>query len=323
MKRIAIVAGGYSAEAEISLKSAETVFNNLDRSLFDPYIVTISKNAWAVKTPSATFPIEKGDFSFVKDGRKITFDAVFIAIHGEPGEDGRIQGYFDLLNIPYSTPGVMVSSLTFNKAVTNQLLSHYGFNVAEAKYVFRGDHIQINAILNAVKLPCFVKPNEAGSSYGITKVTSKEQLVPAIEIAFKHNEMCIIESFLDGTEVTCGVHNIMGEVQALPVTEIVSENEFFDYEAKYEGKSQEITPARISDDLTLHIQATSKQIFRQLRLDCVARVDYIICDDEPYIIEVNTVPGLSKASIIPQMVTAAGIDHKDFFTAWVKKSFDS
>lgn len=255
--------GGYSSEFEISLKSGNVVHKNLDSALYRSHRVHILKEKWVyVDESNQEFPINKDDFSVEVNGTKITFDVVFNAIHGTPGEDGLMQAYLELIGIPQTSCDMYQSALTFNKRDLLSVLKPYGIKTATSFYLNKGDIINETEILEKVGLPCFVKPNKSGSSFGISKVKSKEELLPAIEVAYKEDNEIIIESFLDGTEVSVGVINYKGETKVLPMTEIVSENDFFDYEAKYLGKSQEITPARISDEIHSKVASTAKKLMK-------------------------------------------------------------
>lgn len=312
-KNIAIVYGGYSAEAGISSKSAQVVKRYLSEAVFNTYMVEIRTSGWFLHHNGSTFTVDKNDFSCQIDGQKITFDGVFMAIHGTPGEDGTLQSYFELIGIKHNTSASFPAAITFDKGTCNSILKQRGIQVAESYWYTSGNPIESEKIINKVGLPCFVKPNRAGSSFGISKVKHIQDLVPAIQLALEHDSDVIIEAFVNGTEVTCGCINFIDGVQALPITEIVSEGEFFDYSAKYEGKSQEITPARIKADLSQSIQDTTERIYKMLNLNGMARIDYIIQDNIPYVIEINTVPGLSEESIIPQQAREAGISLEDLF----------
>lgn len=310
-KIVAVVFGGDSSEYIISEKSAKVVHKNLAEGKYKPYLVEITEKKWSVIIKGLKIPVSKDDFSFILDGVKHNFDVVFNAIHGTPGENGKIQGYFDLLGIPYNNSGVLESALTFNKWACNSLLKQFDITSAKSLLIQKGQDIDTNQIISELGLPCFVKPNGAGSSFGISKVSDIASLVPAIESAFEHDETVIIESFIQGTEVTSGVISMKNKLIALPLTEIVPEGDFFDYAAKYEGKSQEITPARLSDDITLLVQNTTIKIYNLLNLKGMVRADYLIKNNHPYLIEVNTVPGLSEESIIPQQAKNLGIPLTD------------
>ncbi|MBS7787746.1 D-alanine--D-alanine ligase [Flavobacterium sp. CYK-55] len=315
MKHIAIIMGGYSSEFEISLKSGNVVYQYLDKSRYVGYRIHIFKEKWVyVNDQNQEFAIDKNDFSVTVNGQKITFDAVFNAIHGTPGEDGLMQAYFDLIGLPQSSCDYYQAALTFNKRDLLSVLKPYGIKCAESFYLNKGDVIDTAAIVAKVGLPCFVKPNKSGSSFGISKVKTEAELPIAIEVAYKEDSEIIIESFLNGTEVSVGVINYHGKITVLPMTEIVSENDFFDYEAKYLGKSQEITPARISPELTEKVNAVAKRAYEILKMKGFSRSEFIIVNDEPYMLEMNTIPGLTTESLIPQQARAAGISLEDLFT---------
>ncbi|MCH2194416.1 D-alanine--D-alanine ligase [Kordia sp.] len=313
-KNIAIIMGGYSSEYAISLKTGNVVYTHLNKTLYNPYKVHIFREKWVcVTTDNKEFPIDKNDFSLIIDGTKITFDCVFNAIHGTPGEDGYMQGYLELLGIPHTSCGMYQAALTFNKRDLLSTLKPYGIKCATSYYLNTGDTVDETAIVDTVGLPCFVKANKAGSSFGVSKVHEISMLQNAIDVAFKEDDEIIIESFLDGVEVSVGVINYRGTVTVLPVTEIVSENDFFDYEAKYLGQSQEITPARISPELTEKVSKVAKSIYKILKMEGFSRSEFIFKDDEPYLLEVNTVPGMTEESILPQQAIEAGISLEDLF----------
>jgi D-alanine-D-alanine ligase len=307
-KNIAIIMGGYSSEYQISIKSGSVVKACLDSTKYNSYCIHIFKDKWVyVDEDSNEHPIDKNDFSIVVDNKKIVFDCVFNAIHGSPGEDGLMQAYFELLNIPQTSCNMYQAALTFNKRDLLATLRPYGIKTATNYCLNLGDRIDEDAIINKVGLPCFVKANKAGSSFGITKVYEKKDLNEAIDNAFREDNEIIIESFLDGIEVSVGVITYQGKVMVLPLTEIVSENDVFDYAAKYQGQSQEITPARISEDLAQKVRQQAKRIYEILKLKGLSRSEFIFKDGEPYLLEVNTVPGLTEESILPQQARAAGI----------------
>lgn len=314
MKRsIAVVAGGYSEELQISVKSAATVMKHLDGDRFSTTLVMIDKTGWYVNHNEGRYEINRNDFSVEIGGSLLKFDAVFIAIHGTPGEDGRLQAYFDMIGMPYSTAGHLAMTLSFDKFACNSYLKHHGMSCAPAVIIRKGDEIDEELVEEIVGLPCFVKPNDGGSSFGVTKVKQADEIGAAIEKAMEHTDQVVIESFLDGTEVTCGIVELKGELHFLPITEIVSENEFFDFEAKYKGASQEITPARISEEEAQLVNMATERCFRLLNLTGLARADFIIEDGEPYLIEINTVPGLSDESLIPQQAESCGWSLHDLF----------
>ncbi|WP_445955872.1 D-alanine--D-alanine ligase [Yeosuana sp.] len=313
-KNIAIIMGGYSSEYEISLKSGNVVFETLDQTKYTPYRIHVFKNKWVyVDTNGKEFPVDKNNFSVTVNHSKITFQCVFNAIHGSPGEDGYMQAYFKLLNIPQTSCSMYQASLTFNKRDCLSVLRPYGINTAASFYLNFGDTVNEDAIIKKVGLPCFVKANKAGSSFGITKVYKKEDLQNAIDVAFKEDDEIIIESFLDGTEVSVGVISYKGKTKVLPITEIVSNNDFFDYKAKYLGESQEITPARLTKDQENKVNKVAKQVYEILKMTGFSRSEYIFKDGEPHLLEVNTVPGLTRESILPQQAAAAGISLSDLF----------
>ncbi|MEY3500971.1 MAG: hypothetical protein RL308_2640, partial [Bacteroidota bacterium] len=315
MKNIAIIMGGYSSEYKISLVSGNVVYQFLDKTKFVGFRIHIFKEKWIyVDANDTEFPIDKNDFSTTVNGTKITFDCVFNAIHGTPGEDGLMQAYFELLQIPQTSCEYYQAALTFNKRDLLSVLKPYGIKTAISYYLNKGDHFDANEIVKKVGLPCFVKPNKSGSSFGISKVKTAAELPIAIEIAYKEDNEIIIESFLDGTEVSVGVINYKGKITVLPITEIVSENDFFDYEAKYLGKSQEITPARISDEMTEKVSVIAKRAYEVLKMKGFSRSEFIIVNGEPHMLEMNTIPGLTTESLIPQQAKAAGISLEDLFT---------
>jgi D-alanine-D-alanine ligase len=320
-KNIAIIMGGYSSEYEISLKSGNVVYETLDQEKYDAFRIHIFKDKWSyINENGDEFPIDKNDFSTEVNGQKIKFDCVFNAIHGSPGEDGYMQSYLELLNIPHTSCNMYQAALTFNKRDLISTLKPYGIKTAENYFLNYGDSINENEILNKVGLPCFVKANKAGSSFGISKVYKKEELKTAIENSFKEDNEIIIEAFLDGVEVSVGVISYEGKTLVLPITEIVSENDFFDYQAKYEGKSQEITPARISEDYKDKVSSEAKRIYEILKMKGFSRSEFIFKNDEPYFLEMNTVPGLTKESILPQQANEAGISLKALFSNAIEEA---
>jgi D-alanine-D-alanine ligase len=314
MKNVAIVMGGYSSEYKISLTSGNVVFNQLDKTKYRLFRIHILPEKWVyVNENEKEFPVNKHDFSVTIDGKTITFDVVFNAIHGTPGEDGLLQAYFQLLGILQTSCDYYQAALTFNKRDLLSVLKPYGIKTATSFYLNLGDTINSEEIISKVGLPCFVKPNKSGSSFGISKVKSLEELLPAIENAYKEDNEIIIESFLDGTEVSVGVINYKGEIKVLPITEIVSENDFFDYEAKYLGKSKEITPARISEELKVKIENVAKRAYEVLKMKGFSRSEFIIVNNEPHMLEMNTIPGLTTESILPQQAHEAGISLPELF----------
>lgn len=315
MKNIAIIMGGYSSEYQISLKSGNVVYQNLDQSKYKGFRIHIFKEKWVyVDENENEFPIDRNDFSVTVNGEKIVFDCVFNAIHGTPGEDGLMQAYFELLGIKQTSCDYYQAALTFNKRDLLSVLKPYGIKTATSYYLNHGDVINVDAIIEKVGLPCFVKPNKSGSSFGISKVHKKEDFLAAVESAYKEDNEIIIESFLDGTEVSVGVINYQGEIIVLPITEIVSENDFFDYEAKYLGKSKEITPARLSLEIENRVREVAKKAYEVLKMSGFSRSEYILVNGEPHMLEMNTIPGLTNESLIPQQAREAGISLQDLFT---------
>jgi len=314
MKNVAIIMGGYSSEYQISLTSGNVVYSFLDKSKYNAYRIHIFRDKWVMVDDNATeYPVNRHDFTVVYQGNTLSFDVVFNAIHGTPGEDGLMQAYFELLGIPQTSCDYYQAALTFNKRDLLSVLKPYGIKTATSYYLNLGDAIDAATIIETVGLPCFVKPNKSGSSFGISKVKTEAELLPAIENAYKEDNEIIIESFLDGTEVSVGVINYKGTITVLPITEIVSENDFFDYEAKYLGKSQEITPARISPELTEKVNAVAKRAYEVLKMKGFSRSEFIIVNGEPHMLEMNTIPGLTTESILPQQAREAGISLTDLF----------
>lgn len=313
-KNIAIIMGGYTSEYQISLKSGNVVYKHLDQEKYNTYRIHIFKDKWVfVDDNEQENPVDKNDFSITINQQKIIFDCVFNAIHGSPGEDGYMQAYFELLGIKHTSCNFYQAALTYNKRDLLATLKPYGIKTATSYYLNLGDTIDTKAIVAKVGLPCFVKANKAGSSFGVSKVHEETALNNAIEIAFKEDDEIIIESFLDGTEVSVGVIQYQGKTKVLPITEIVSENDFFDYEAKYLGKSQEITPARIPQEWTDKVSVVAKKIYEIVKMKGFSRSEFIFVNGEPYLLEMNTVPGLTEASILPQQAAKAGINLSQLF----------
>jgi D-alanine-D-alanine ligase len=308
MKKVAVIEGGYSKEKAISIKSAKTVFDNLDRTKYDPTRVLIDEKEWTAYDSEGRYPIDKNDFSYTKNGYKHNFEYAFIVIHGTPGEDGKLQGYLDMVGVPYNTSSAAIMALTFQKFHSNQFLKNFGINVPEAVMIKSEDAIDEIQIIGKVKLPCFVKPTDGGSSFGVTKVKKESDLLPAIKEAFNHGSEVIVEENIEGKEVTCGAYRDSAGAKALPITEIISENEYFDYDAKYNGKSKEVTPADLTDSITTQIQSLTKETYGILGMKGIVRMDYIVNDGGiPFLIEINSVPGMSKESIVPQMASVLNI----------------
>lgn len=322
-KKIAVIDGGFSAEAQISFLSANTVVEHLNPDLFDVYRIRITDQDWKLVSNETTAIVDKNDFSLTIGQTKITFDCVVIMIHGTPGEDGKLPAYFDLLDIPYTTCDHFTATLSFNKYFCNLVLQSLGFKCASAVRLVSPNQLEAEDIIKTVGLPCFVKPNDGGSSFGASPVYKETELIPAIQKAFDHGSEVIIEEFLEGTEVTNGVLKLNGNVQALAITEIATDNAFFDFEAKYKGESQEITPARISEELTTKIQRISEAVYTALDLKGVVRIDYIIREGHPYLIEINTIPGQSSASLIPQQAAHAGIELSDLYAGLIEEAIQA
>ena len=313
MHTVAVVTGGYSSEIEIAVQSADTVMAHLSADQFEVIRVHVEKDGWFAVIGDEKPPINRHNFTVDHGGRTISFDCAFIAIHGTPGEDGKLQAYFDMVELPYTTANHLAATLSFNKYACNTYLRQLGVNCATSIRLLKGDAVDLDSIVAAVGIPCFVKPNDGGSSFGISRVNEIDGVIPAIASAFEHGNEVIIESFMPGQEVTCGVIERDGAPYALPLTEIISDNEFFDFNAKYLGQSQEITPARLDAATTARVQEVAIDIVRKLNLRHLSRMDFILVEGEPYLIEANTVPGLSGESLIPQMAVAAGIPLSEVF----------
>ena len=323
MKTIAIAAGGNSSEFEISVKSAREVGQILSFR-YMIYVIIIRDTNWYWEDQKGMYHnIDKNDFSLTNNDKKIKFDGVFVAIHGTPGENGLLQGYFDMIGIPYTSCSAFCSSLTFNKQACKLYLKEYGISMAKAVLVRKGEKVDLVNILEQTGLPCFVKPNDSGSSFGVTKVKQKEELQGAIDIAYKESNDVLIEAFMKGREVACGVLKTQKRMIVLPVTEIKSKNEFFDYEAKYiPGHSEEITPAEMPLAITNEIQKISKFVYNILGCKGIVRVDFIVIGEKPYFIEINTVPGMTKESIVPKQAVAAGISLEELYSMSVENMFE-
>ncbi len=325
MKRtIAIVAGGDTSEYEVSLRSAQGIYSFIDKEKYTLYIVGMRGLDWHVRLDEGkTLPIDRNDFSFTKEnGEKVTFDFAYITIHGTPGEDGRLQGYFDMLHIPYSCCGVLAAALTYDKFACNQYLKSYGVRIADSLLLRGEQSISDDDVVEKIGLPCFIKPSLGGSSFGVTKVKTREEIQPAIAKAFAEAQEVMIEAYMPGTELTCGCYKTRDKSVVFPITEVVSHNEYFDYKAKYDGESDEITPARISDDLTDRVKKLTSAIYDILGAQGIIRVDYIITEGEKInLLEVNTTPGMTATSFIPQQVRAAGLDIKDVMTDIIENKF--
>lgn len=318
MKNVAVVCGGYSKEEIISLKSAEQIEQIIDREKFNVYKVLINKDFWRVKLADSDVDIDKNDFSFTIENNKISFDAVFMAIHGTPGEDGKLQAYFEMLNIPLTTCNTFVSALTFNKYACKLYLKNFDIVTANSVVLRNTDEVNESEIIKKLEFPMFVKPNNGGSSFGVTKVKNKDQLLPAIKKAFNEDAEIIIEEFIEGREFTCGAFKSANEEIIMPVTEIISKTEFFDYEAKYEGLSDEITPAQMEPELFKQCQQLTSHIYDILGCTGVVRIDFLLKNNVLYFMEVNTVPGMSAESIIPQQARAYGLTVTEFYTKLIE-----
>ena len=324
MKRIiAIVAGGDSSENPVSLRSAATILEYMDKDKYEPYILEVEGKNWQVHVKEGvSVPVDRNDFSFTFEGRKTVFDYAYIIIHGTPGENGVFEGYLRLMRIPFSTCDVLASALTFNKFMLNMTLRSADVNVARSIRIRKGDKVNPDEVIESVGLPCFIKPTDGGSSFGTTKVKTREQIIPAVEEAFKENNEIMIESFMQGIEVTNGYFKTKKREVRLPVTEVVPKTDFFDYDAKYNGKVEEITPARIPDDLRDRIQDLTARIYDLLGCHGIIRNDYIITDgDKINLLEVNTTPGMTATSFIPQQIRAAGLNLTDVLTEIIEDSF--
>lgn len=322
-KKIALVTGGLSGEAQISYKSAVTVGNNIDRTKYDVFKIDINPTGWwYVAADGSQSPVNRNDFSIVDNGVTIKVDAVLLCIHGTPGEDGKLQGYFDMLGIRYTSCDAATSALTMNKRYTVAVAAFGGINVAKSMHLFRHTPIAATEILAHLQLPLFVKPNSGGSSIGMSKVTQANELEAALEKAFKEDAQILVEEFISGREFTIGVFKQAGVIQVLPITEIKTYNEFFDFEAKYQGKSKETTPAEIDDIMKERLAAAAKRVYEIFNCRGVVRIDFIYDTHtgKPYMLEVNTVPGQSEASVIPQQVKAMGMSLTEFYSAVIEEA---
>lgn len=322
-KKIALVTGGFSGEAIISYRSANTIYNHLDKSLFDVYKIDVTGEGWFYEDAAgARSEVDRNDFSITASGNKIHFDAVFIGMHGTPGEDGKLQGYFDMMGLPYTSCNAATSALTFNKRYTVAVANMAGIGVAASVHLFRHTDYSLDAILSQLQLPYFVKPNNGGSSIGMSKVSEAGQLKEALEKAFQEDDQVLIEEMIEGREFTVGVFKTRGAITVLPITEVSSHKEFFDFEAKYGGKSTETTPADIPAEWKTNLEAAAKKIYSVFNCRGVVRIDFIYnaAQNRPYMLEINTIPGQSDASVIPQQVRAMGWDLKDFYTKLVEEA---
>src|SRR5690554_2283940 len=308
-KKVGVVCGGFSGEAVVSMKSADMIMNHIDKERFDPTLIVISPDSWHAVTPFGECTIDKNDFSYTVDGKKIRPDLCFIIVHGTPGEDGKLQGYFDMIDMPYTSGGVMNTSITFNKIFTTRVLNRMGFNAAAGVIIESLDELDEQAIERELRMPLFVKPNEGGSSLGVSKVKTISELRSAVELALTKGSQALIEEFLPGREVTCGVLSTQNGPMALEITEISTQKEFFDYAAKYDyDQTVEITPAQIPSHLYEKCQRLSERIYKAFNCKGISRIDYKLDGEEFYVIEINTVPGMTDKSLVPQQAAAMGID---------------
>ena len=325
-KNIALVTGGFSGEAVISYKSATTIDNNLDRERFNVYKIDINPKGWFYESADGgKTEIDKNDFSLQTDGQKIKFDAVFIGMHGTPGEDGKLQGYFDTLKIPYTSCDAATSALTFNKRFTVAIAAFSGISVAKSEVLIKNAFQSPDEVAGKLKFPVFVKPNNGGSSIGMSKVNKlSDEFGSAIEKAFKEDDQVLIEEFIEGREFTVGVFKTKGNIIVLPITEVMSKKEFFDYEAKYEGASSEVTPAKIDEVVADKIRDAAKKIYQVFNCRGVVRIDFIYSEQakQPYMLEINSIPGQSEASIVPQQVQVMGWSLKEFYTKLIEESLN-
>ena len=328
-RTIAIVCGGDSSEHDVSMRSAQGLYSFFDKERYDVYIVDVKGQDWHVDFQNGTTaPIDRNDFSFMDNGKFVQFDYAYITIHGTPGENGLMQGYFELLHIPYSTSGVLVEAMTFDKYVLNNYLRGFGVNVAESVLLRRGEEEKYSdeEIEKRIGMPCFVKPAADGSSFGVSKVKNADQLAPALRVAFMESDEVMVESFMKGTEISIGCYKTRDKAVVFPATEVVTSNEFFDYDAKYNGQVQEITPARLSPETTKRVEEETSRIYDILHCNGIIRIDYIISkdadgNDKINMLEINTTPGMTATSFIPQQVRAAGLDIKDVLTDIVENQF--
>jgi len=322
-KNVAVLMGGYSSEYEISMKSGQIVYKNLDKDLYNAYKIVITKDKWFyLNNKNKEFSISKNDFSLTIENKKINFDVAFIVIHGSPGEDGILQAYFESIGIPYTGCDSDTSAITFNKRDCISILKKYSIPTANSIHLNYGDKIEEEKIIKKIGIPCFVKANKSGSSFGVYKVNKKSDLLPSINNSFKIDKEILIESFLDGTEVSVGVMNYKKNIKVFGITELVTENDFFDYEAKYEGKSKEITPANISKIQKNNVTKIAKKIYQKLGIKGLSRSEFIFVGNTPYFLELNSIPGLTKESIFPKQVKINGISLKELFTDIVKQAIE-
>jgi len=322
-KSIALVTGGYSGEAQVSYRSAQTILQQIDRATYDCYLIDIARDGWwyTPEDGGEKTPVDKNDFSIHVQGSKCIFDAVLIGIHGTPGEDGKLQGYFDMIGLPYTSCDASVSALTFNKRFTVAVAGMSGVAVAHSLHFYKDAILDITTAAEKLQFPVFVKPANGGSSIGMSKVPVAEALEAAIEKAFKEDRQVLVEEFIEGREFTIGVYKHNGQIITLPITEVVSENYFFDYEAKYEGKSKETTPAEVSEPVADQLRNAAKHIYKVFNCQGIIRIDFIYNEaaGKPYMLEINTVPGQSAASVVPQQIKAAGCTLTDFYSQLIEE----
>ena len=322
-KNVAVVMGGYSFEYDISMKSGQVVYDNLENELYNCYKIIIKKDKWILLDENnKEFNICKEDFSVQLKNKKIKFDVAFIAVHGSPGEDGLLQSYFDVIGIPYTGCDSYTSAITFNKRDCISILKKYNVPSAKSIHLNIEDDIDEEKIIKNIGIPCFVKANKSGSSFGVYKVNDKKDLLKSIENSFKVDNEILIESFLDGTEVSVGVMNYKNNIEVFGISELITENDFFDYEAKYEGKSKEITPANISEIQKKNVTEISKKIYKKLGMKGFSRSEFIFEGDIPHFLEINSIPGMTKESIFPKQVQNKGISLKDLFGDLIKKAVE-
>jgi D-alanine-D-alanine ligase len=324
-KKIALVTGGYSGEAVISYKSARTIYNNLDKAKYDVYTIDINPNGWYYEHEDGQKTlVNRENFTLTVGTELVRFDAVFIGLHGTPGEDGKLQGYFDMIGLPYTSCNAATSALTFNKRYTVAVAAMGGINVAKSVHLFKHTPYDTGDILDRVQLPVFVKPNNGGSSIGMSKVNEGGDLAAALEKAFAEDDQVLVEEMITGREFTVGVYKAGGVIHVLPITEIIAHNEFFDFEAKYQGKSSEVTPADIDESWKKALEDAASRIYEVFNCSGVVRIDFIYNDEKgPHMLEINTVPGQSEASVIPQQVRAAGLDLQEFYGALLEQTLSA
>ena len=323
-KTIALITGGYSGEAVISYNSAKSIRKNIDESRWDCYVIDIRKDGWFLMDSDPLIPVDKNDFSIQVNGSKIKFDAALIGLHGTPGEDGKLQGYFDCIGLPYTSCSAATSALTFNKRYTVAVAAFAGLHVAKSLHLFAGNRYTEEDILSKLSMPVFVKPNNGGSSLGMSKVNTADQLIPSLEKAFKEDEQVLVEEFIEGREFTIGVLKSKSEIICLPITEIISKNEFFDFEAKYQGASEEVTPAKVDEQIATEIRKAASLAYEVFNCHGIVRMDFIFENksQKPFLLEINTVPGQSEASIVPQQVRAMGWTLQEFYSRLIESCFE-